>query len=384
MAKFHEYFRRNGYTLVKDPKRADYILVSTCAFKKEEEDYSLERISALQRFNAKLLVYGCLPEIAPARFKALPQVNWISPKNIDAVDGYFENIRYKISEISDVNTIPAGITHTTLPNAFNKFVEDFTLSKEFFSRSVRYAKGKLLTRMKSENTYYLFVSRGCLGKCSYCAIRHAVGTLKSKPLGVILEELSKGESAGYRDVVILGDDVGAYGLDNGSDFPGLLSALVGQTNGGPGFHIEEIHPKWMILYKDRMLELISSGKIKSVLCPIQSGNDRVLDLMRREHDAASIAELFQQVRSMQPGLKLTTQIIAGFPSESDDEFDDTLQFLGKARVDAVTIFAYDEKENVPANSITRKVPDAVIRHRVQAAQHYLRNQKIETFLSCPK
>jgi tRNA A37 methylthiotransferase MiaB len=384
VAKFYEYFKQNGYTLVNSPEHADYILVSTCAFKKEEEDTSFERISTLRAYNAKLLVYGCLPEIAPARFKTLPHVNWVSPKNINTLDDHFENIKYKISEISDVNTIPVNITHPTLPNAINKFVKEFTISKEFLSRSARYAKDKLLKSMTPDSKYYLFISKGCLGKCSYCAIRHAVGTLKSKPVDVILEELSKGEEAGYRDITLLGDDVGAYGLDNGSDFPGLLSALLERANGHISFHIEEIHPKWMVLYKDRLLELIASGKIKSILCPVQSGNDRILELMRREHDAATISELFLRVRSMQPGLRLTTQIIAGFPSETDDEFIDTLQFLGRVRFDAVTIFAYDEKENVLSGSIAPKVPEAVIHQRVQEAQHYLHKQKIDAFLSCPK
>lgn len=384
VAKFHEYFRINGYAIVKKPETADYILVSTCAFKKEEEDYSYERISSLKTYDAKLLVYGCLPEIAPTRFKALAPVHWVSPKNIDALDDFFENITVKMSEIQDANIIPAKITHTALPSAFEKFAKDFTFSKDFMSRSARYAKDKLLESMTAENKYYLFVSRGCLGKCSYCAIKHSVGPLKSKPVDVILAEYDKGEKDGYRDIIILGDDVGAYGLDNNSDFPGLLSVLLEKANDTIDFHIEEIHPKWMVLYKDRLLELISSGKIKSILCPIQSGNDRVLKSMCREHDAAAIYDVFTRVRAMQPGLRLTTQIIAGFPSETNEEFEDTLRFLGKVRVDAVTIFAYDEKENIAANNITPKVPDAVIRQRVKEAQHYLKKQNIETFLSCPK
>jgi MiaB/RimO family radical SAM methylthiotransferase len=383
-SKFQEYFKINGYEIVTGPEKADYILISTCAFKKEEEEYSLERIQALSRHNAKLVVYGCLPEIAPTRFNALPPVDWVSPKNIEEFDAYFKSIKIRISELRDCNLIPANITYTPMSNAVVKFVNDFQISREFLSRSVSYVKNKIVGSVLSEQKYYLVISKGCLGKCSYCAIKRAVGPLRSKPVDVILEEYNRGEDAGYRNFIILGDDVGAYGVDFNSDFPCILSTLLAKAAPQASFHVEEIHPKWMVLYRDRLLKLIATGKIKSILCPVQSGNNRILKLMNREHAAEAISEVLMAIRAVHPGISITTQIIAGFPSETEDEFDDTLRFLSENRFDTVTVFPYDEKENIPSAAIQPKINDVAIRQRVTRARKYLAQHAVEALLSCPK
>jgi threonylcarbamoyladenosine tRNA methylthiotransferase CDKAL1 len=384
VAKLYEFFTRNGHVIVDGPDKADQIVLSTCAFKKEEEEYSLERVEALKGYGGKLLVYGCLPEIAPSKFQALSPTEWVSPKNFSELDGHFENTKFKLAEMQDVNVLPPPIIKVPIANALNRFVDRFQFSREFMARALGYVKRRvLLAGLAEADKFYLFVSKGCLGKCSYCAIRSSVGPLRSKSMVTIRQELEMGMNSGRRDIIVLGDDVGAYGLDAGSDFPSLLSTFIDNADGGIRFHIEEIHPKWLVTYKGRLMELFASGSVASLLCPIQSGNDRILGLMKREHDAKSIFDIMTSIRTRWPGIRLTTQIIAGFPTEREDEFEDTLQFLRDVPVDAVTIFAYDDKENAPSARIFPKIEEAVIRQRVERARKDLKRHGIEAFLRCP-
>lgn len=390
--KFHTYFSFNGYRIVDNPEDADYILVTTCAFKKEEEEHSLSVVAGLKKYNAKVLVYGCLPDIAPEKYRNIADYQYLSTKNINDIDRYFPGIRHPFAEIKDAHGIPINIKHTPWTGAVVKFFKEFEISPMFLTRVATYLYNR--TKNKSKG-YYLSTSRGCLGSCSYCAIRYAVGTIRSKPIDTVVEEFLEGYEAGQRDFILVGDDVGAYGMDRGEHFPQLLSRLLEEAgrleyrspapprdNGRIGFHIEEIHPKWLVQYGDEFAALLSSKGIKSILCPVQSGNDRILGLMEREHDSEGARAAIAKIRAANPDVSLTTQIIAGFPTETDDEFEDTLQHLGETRFGVVIVFPYDDKENTVASGIYPKVPADVIQARVKKACCHLRKKGIRAYLSC--
>lgn len=394
VSKFHRYFALNGYEIITDPKKADYVLVTTCAFKKEEEEYSLALLDRMKAVKARVVVYGCLPAIAPEKYKAKCQFDYVTPEHIDEIDSRFENIRYKFSEIKESNVIPGFIKYSQWPNAFRKFRQEFEFSRRFFDRAVTYAANKI---QKNPGVYYLFTSKGCLGDCSYCAIKYAVGRVKSKPVDSLVQQFREGVRDGFKDFIILGDDVGAYGQDINSSFPELLAALVREAdnitanvqgnlesrgNGRIHFHIEEIHPNWVLLFRNELLDIISSDKIDTLLCPIQSGNDRILKLMKRGHSSEGVLEILFQIRAANPGIRLSSQIIAGFPSETESDFNDTLQLLKSARFDEVIVFPYDEKENTDAIKINPKVPEQVIRQRVNKALTSLKEEGINAYLNC--
>lgn len=384
--KFHSYFSLNGYQIVDKPEEADYIMVTTCAFKKQEEEHSLSVVANLKKYKAKILVYGCLPDIAPEKYRQAANFPYLSTKNINDIDRHFEAIRYPFSQIGDAHGIPVDIKHSSWTEAAVKFFKDFELSPIFFTRVATY----LYNRTKSKGKgYYLSTSRGCLGKCSYCAIRYAVGTIQSKPIDTVLGEFIEGCQAGHNDFILVGDDVGAYGMERGERFPQLLSRLLEEAgkqnsgnNGKIGFHIEEIHPKWLALYGDEFAGLLSSRGVESILCPVQSGNDRILGLMEREHDAEDARAAIARIRAVNPDVSLTTQIIAGFPTETESEFEDTLRHLEETRFDVVIVFPYDDKENTVASGIYPKVPPDVIQARVKKACRHLRKKGIRAYLSC--
>ncbi len=345
----------------------------------------------------KIFVLGCLPDIAPSKFSEFTGISSIAPKEIEKIDSFFPEAIMKYSEIEDTNIIPEKITVSSLPTAVQKLNNDFELSSTFGLRIIRYLGKKIRVILRlNVSKFYLHISRGCLENCSYCAIRRAIGTLVSQPIDGIVKQFYNGLEKGYKDFIILGDDVGAYGRDYGQTFPNLISRLVDElgsiTNNESGsnnhladvaFHIQEIHPKWLILYKQTFLNLIKSKKMKSILCPIESGNDRILDLMNRRYNVDEILEFFQKARSICPDIEFSTHVIVGFPSETDEEFEDSLRIVKKIHFDNVTVFPYDQKEGMPASKITPQVDDRTIQRRLQKAQEYFKHEGIKTFLSCP-
>lgn len=392
--KLQKYLTVNNHELVPSPNDAEYIVVSTCAFKEQEEEFSIARIKYLKDIPAKLLVIGCLPEIAPTKFGEFKKIDSLPPKDIDQIDKYFPGTKVKYAELDEVNILPPSGIVSTAPVALKKFFKNFEVSRKFGLRIWRYLEKKVRVILNlNPPQFYISISRGCLGDCSYCAIKRAIGMLQSRSLDVIVKQFHEGINNGFTDFIILGDDVGAYGIDIGSSFPAVLTRLIDETNSldskrnrgqGIGFHIHEIHPKWLLMYKEQLLSLIGTKLIRAIICPVESGNDRILKLMRRHYSRKEIYEFFQKARELNPRMKLSTHLMIGFPSETEQEFEDSLELIGKIRFDRVTVFPYDPREGTDSTSILPVVEPDVIQKRLSRAQEYFSRQGIKMFLSCPE
>ena len=387
VSKFHRYFSLNGYTIVEDPAKADILLITTCAFKYDEEEESIKAIDDLGRYNKKVIVYGCLPTIAPTKYNCKFDYINIAPKDINDIDNYFEGITHKFDQIDDANVIESEVNYSPLPVAFKKFTNEFELSLPFIVKSGRYVKNKFFSK---QHNFHISTSRGCLGNCSYCGVRFAVGTLKSKPLASVLREFSKGIESGYKNFSFLGDDVGGYGQDCGSNFCELISALLAEIDkkqlaahqNNLNIHLEEINPRWVIKYGEELSNLLSSKNIKSILCPIQSGSNRILGLMNRNDDIDKLMVILNEINNNNKKVELNTQIIVGFPTETEAEFEESLKQLSKVGFSSVTLFPYDDKENTKSYEIHPKVPESVKQERIKKAQIYLRQKGIKSALCC--
>lgn len=387
VSKFHRYFKLNGYTIVQEPSNADILFITTCAFKFDEEEASIKAIDNLSKYNKKVVVYGCLPIIAPTKYNSKFKYIFIAPKDINEIDRYFEGITYKFEQIDDANFIESEVNYSPLPVAIKKFTDEFELSLPFIVKSSRYVKNKFFNK---QNNFHIFTSRGCLGNCSYCGVRFAVGTLKSKPLTSVLKEFSRGMEYGYKNFTVLGDDVGGYGQDCGSNLCELISSLqdeiykqqVSEPKKKLNINLDEINPRWVISYGNELISLLSSKNFKSMLCPIQSGSNRILGLMNRSDDIDKLIEILNEIHRYNNKLELNTQIMVGFPTETEAEFEESLTQLSKVAFSNVTLFPYDDKENTKSFEIHPKIPESVKQERIKKAQIYLRQKGIKSALCC--
>lgn len=384
------YLQANGYEMVSHPRMADCILVSTCAFKKKEEDQSYERLRALQAYPARMLALGCLPDIAPQRFEDLGDMIKIAPKELHTIDDFFEHDKLSFAEVAESHVL-AGEAGGVLQSIKKRLNNSWHIRNSLAADDLVMAWERLKRRLKSSvKEYHLFVCRGCQGLCSYCAIRRAIGPVRSKPIAQIIEELREGYQKGYRHFPILGDDPGCYGLDIGTDFPTLLGELLTEASrlgtrhgASPAFHIHDIHPKFVIRYQDELARLSAARACQSILLPIQSGSDRILQLMEREHTVSDLIAAVQTMRQARQDLELTTQIIVGFPTETEDDFHASLRAVRDARYSTVVVFPYHDKTGTNAAALHPKTPEKTIRKRKKAAFQFFRDNGIKAYPNCP-
>jgi tRNA A37 methylthiotransferase MiaB len=394
--KIMEYLRVNGYEFVSRPANADYILLITCAFKKAQEDHSLLRLDALRRHEGQLLVYGCLPDIRPDIIRDIDGIKALAPKDLDRIDGFFDGISVRYAEIAEPRTIDYYDRVSLLEKAKAELFSREHMLQDHYHRFFSSAKEHLRNLLiESRRNCFLYVCRGCLGSCTYCAIRRAIGPVRSKPLSQVLTEFRDGFTAGLSHFHVLGDDLGCYGLDIGCTLPILLTSLLQESDDLEKslgshrrkqreihFHLKEVSFKYLVEYEE-CLNVFESERIKSLLCPIQSGSDRILGLMKREHSADDVRRVVAKIRATNPGLQLSTQIIVGFPSETDQDFVATLDILEELRLDDVVVFPYHAKENTPASKLNSRIPDEVIRERLEEALTYLKCKRIKAYTQCP-
>jgi len=395
MTKIRRYFEVNDYEIVSKPDGADLIFFCTCAFKEKEENYSVERLRKLRAFGTEMFVYGCLPSIAPEKYDEFADIKNIAPKNLEKIDDYFNDIKCKFNEVPDYNVIKENNTLAYKIKRNYKTNDLFT--QEFLSRSLKSAKGFIkLNKDESKKEYILLVSKGCQGRCSYCAIKYAIGPVVSKPLDKVLSELREGVNNGFGKFIILGDDPGCYGLDIGLTLPAMIGQVSDEINRlveskedpqktlpSIELHLNEIHPKHLIKYGDDLLQAIDDKKLKSILCPVQSGSNRILKLMEREHTIEEYRETLNRIRERNPETKLYTHIIVGFPTETDEEFHETLAAVKEIGFDYVVVFPYHEKKHTPAADLTEKLDHLMIQDRTKKAFRYFKRQGIKAYSRCP-
>jgi threonylcarbamoyladenosine tRNA methylthiotransferase CDKAL1 len=394
-ATIRSYLNANDYILVDDPREADRILVVTCAFKSKEEEASLRRLRSLRKYGRDILVYGCLPAIAGKRFAEFSDLPTLGPSELEDIGDHFEGTRVPFAEIRSANVIEPRSNELVRAR---RRIEAGLFPWQEVSDRIRKLRSKrsMTSAGKDESAYNLFVSRGCRGTCSYCAIKKAIGSLRSKLVDEVVAELRQGIGEGYRTFNIVADDPGCYGLDRSSTFPQLLRALLDASDPPTapdgshavgedvtGFYIRDIHPKYLVLYHGEMLDIPLFSRVSGILCPVQSGSDRILELMCREHTSADLLEVMRRLRGARSDMVLDTQIIAGFPTETEDDFERTLSFVRDAEFDSVLVFPYDNKEDTPASKLTDQVPPDVIQRRVRDAFRFFRREGIDAYYSCP-
>ena len=214
--------------------------------------------------------------------------------------------------------------------------------------------------------FYIRISRGCLGDCSYCAKKFATGSLISNPIEEIVNTFNKGLDAGHRMFFLLSEDIGCYGKDIGSGIVELLNALfkIGK-NKEFKIAISNLNAHWFIKYYEQLKGILieNENKILFIQVPIQSASNRVLQLMNRHYSIEDLEGCLQDIKQRSPSLNLTTDMIVGFPDESESDFEKSRSFLKRNRFSFVDIFGYEDRPNTLANKMNNKISREVIEKR---------------------
>ncbi|ENO12440.1 2-methylthioadenine synthetase [Thermoplasmatales archaeon SCGC AB-539-C06] len=227
-------------------------------------------------------------------------------------------------------------------------------------------------QLSKKSLFHIRISWGCLGNCSYCGVKKAIGSFKSKPIDQCITEFRKGLNQGYKHFVINADDTGAYGKDIGSSLPELLDKIT-KISGKYEISIRNLHPKWIIKYIDDLEEIIKEYEIISVDVPLQSWNRRILKLMNRCSDIEKIKDAFLRLHTSCPDLSINTEFILGFPTETEEEFKQNLDFIKESDFSRIGLYQFSCKDGTEAENIEPKIPQEEILRRLKYAKKFMKN-----------
>ena len=344
--------RAEGYELSATYDGADLVIVNTCGFIDAAVEESLEAIGEALAENGKVIVTGCL----------------------GAKGDIVRATHPKVLAVTDPHALPEvmAAVHEHLPPLHDPFVDLVP------------PQGVKLT---PEHYAYLKISEGCNHRCSFCIIPSLRGDLVSRPIGEIVQEAEKLVEAGVRELLIVSQDTSAYGVDvkYRTGFVGGrpvktklvdLARELGQL--GVWVRMHYVYPYPSV---DDLLPLMAEGRILPYLdVPFQHASPRILKLMKRPGDIDKTLDRIAAWRGVVPRLTIRSTFITGFPGETEQEFDELLQFLDAAELDRVGCFAYSPVEGAGANELPGALSEEVReerRARLMAHQEDISTRRLE-------
>jgi len=337
--------RAEGYEFSASYKGADLVIVNTCGFIDAAVEESLDAIGEALAENGKVIVTGCLGAKEGGGL-----VRSVHP-SVLAVTG-----PHATQEVMSA-------VHAHLPRPHDPF-EDLIPPQGI--------------RLTPKHYAYLKISEGCNHRCTFCIIPAMRGDLVSRPIGDVLREAENLVKSGVRELLVISQDTSAYGVDvryrtgfwGGKPVRTRMTELC-QALGELGVWVR-LHYVYPYPHVDEVIPLMAEGKILPYLdVPFQHASPRILKLMKRPANAENTLARIKAWRAICPDMTIRSTFIAGFPGETEAEFDELLAFLGEAQLDRVGCFAYSPVEGAVANDLPGAVPEEVKedrRARFMAAQ----------------
>ncbi len=342
--------RMEGYDIVPTYNDADMVIVNTCGFIDSAVQESLETIGEALKENGKVLVTGCLG----AKKDEIVQIH----PNVLGVTGAhaYEEVLNQVHQ------------HLPKPAEHNPFTDLIP------------PQGVKLT---PRHYAYLKISEGCNHSCSFCIIPDMRGKLVSRPIGQVMGEAERLVKAGVKELLVISQDTSAYGVDikHRTDFWDgrplktdmyQLAAALGEL--GVWVRLHYVYP---YLHVDNIMPLMAQGKVLPYLdIPFQHASPTLLRKMRRPGQVEKTLERIKSWREQVPNLTLRSTFIVGFPGETEEDFQELLNFLQEAQLDRVGCFQYSPVEGAKANDLPDHVPDDIKQDRFDRFMQL--QQKIST------
>ena len=331
--------RTDGYDVVPDYDSADLVVVNTCGFIDSAVAESMDAIGEALNENGKVIVTGCLGVKADEIIAKYPKVLAVTgPQAYEEV---------------------VGAVHRHVPNE---------VKHDPFLDLVPPQGIKLTPRHYA----YLKISEGCNHRCSFCIIPSMRGNLVSREIGDVMEEAVRLKNAGVRELLIISQDTSAYGVDikyktsfwNGRPIKTRMKELC-EALGELGIWVR-LHYVYPYPHVDNIIPLMAEGKILPYLdIPFQHASPRILKSMKRPAASENNLTRIKAWREICPELTIRSTFIAGFPGETDDDFEQLIDFLQEAQLDRVGCFAYSPVEGAKANELDNPVPEEIKQERLQ-------------------
>jgi threonylcarbamoyladenosine tRNA methylthiotransferase CDKAL1 len=311
-----------GYRLISDINSADIILVNTCGVKKPTEDRVIGRLRKLSRTGKPLIITGCLPRINfKAILKAVPDFSAaLDPQSVDRI-------------LMAVKSAENGET------------------RRIFSSKKPVMKLEQPKVNLNPPIEIISISEGCAGACAFCCVRFARGALFSYPKEAIVKSMGQAIRNGAKEIWLTSQDTGAYGIDIGANLAELLRECC-KVKGKFLVRVGMMNPDHVLPMLDELLDAYKDDRIfKFLHLPVQSGDNETLKWMNRGYSVEDYKTIVRRFTEKFPEMTLSTDVICGFPGETQEAFQRTLSLVEEVKPDIVNISRFFPRPNTPAEKM---------------------------------
>ena len=340
--KLSGMLKRIGYTRTENIDDASIIIFNTCCVRENAENKVFGNLGALKKRKAEnpdliIGICGCMMQQKGMADKILKTFPFV-----DIIFGTHNSYKF--------------------PEYLHRVKTEGVQVKEIFDKETEIIEGIPVDRESSVKAY-VTIMYGCNNFCTYCIVPYVRGRERSRKPSDILKEVNDLVAKGYKEVTLLGQNVNSYGkgLEEDVDFAKLLR-MINEVSGLERVRFMTSHPK--DLNEDVITAIKECDKLcEQVHLPVQSGSDRILKEMNRHYDRERYMYLINKIKKEIPDVAITTDIIVGFPGETEEDFEDTLSLVNEVGYDSAFTFIYSRRNHTPADRMENQVPDDVKHER---------------------
>ncbi|XP_076756372.1 threonylcarbamoyladenosine tRNA methylthiotransferase [Xylocopa sonorina] len=336
-----------GYKLTENKYEADLWLLNSCTVKSPAEDHFRNEIEAGKKIGKHVVVSGCVPQGAP-KSSFLQGLSIIGVQQIDRV---------------------VEVVEETLKGNTVRFLQQ----KKEGGKRIGGASLSLPKVRRNPLIEIIAINTGCLNQCTYCKTKHARGELGSYPPEEIVERARQAFDEGVCELWLTSEDTGTYGRDIGTSLPELLWKLVDVVPDGCMVRVGMTNPPYILEHLEEISKILRHPRVYSFLhVPVQSGSDQVLADMKREYTRADFEQVVNYLRERVPGLTIATDIICGFPTETEQDFEETMKLCEKYKFPSLFINQFFPRPGTPAARMP-KVPTQDVKKRTKRLSEFFQS-----------
>ncbi|KAK3909552.1 Threonylcarbamoyladenosine tRNA methylthiotransferase [Frankliniella fusca] len=329
-----------GYKLTDKKEEANLWLLNSCTVKNPAEDHFRNEIADGKRLRKHLVLAGCVPQGAP-KAEYLQGISVIGVQQID-----------RVVEV---------VEETLKGNSVRFLGQKKTGGKKMGGASLELPKVR-----RNDLIEIIAINTGCLNQCTYCKTKHARGDLGSYPPDEIVARAVQSFSEGVKEIWLTSEDTGTYGRDIGTSLPELLWKLVEVIPEGCMLRIGMTNPPYILEHLEEMANILAHPKVYSFLhVPVQSGSDAVLTDMKREYCRKDFENVVDFLKERVPGMTIATDIICGFPSETEADFEESVSLCAKYKFPSLFINQFFPRPGTPAAKMPRVATTQEVKRRTK-------------------
>lgn len=317
-----------GHQIVQTMDDADVLVLVTCTVIGTTEQRMLSRLKVFHKKKKKIIVTGCMPSVQAELIRSIvPDATLLPTQHIQ-----------HINDVVEGNVLPLTKTDKTmLPKLYNGTIAP------------------------------MLIAEGCMNSCAYCITHVARGKLRSFPVRGIVADVRSALSQGCKEIQLTAQDTASYGRDIGTDLGALLKQVC-SLDESFRIRVGMMNP---VTLKENLMSILSAYQHEKIYkflhVPVQSGDDDILDKMKRGYTAKEFILLVERFRKAFPALVLSTDVIIGFPTETEEQFDRTIQLLKLVEADIVNITRFSARPHTAAKKIQGRIPTHIVKDRSKRA-----------------